>query len=399
MTLKCFLSGNEACLPVITDEVHHYDFCELAKYLMFAGQSAAYVPSITEITLIYSEIPKNYTLDEDEKKNIFRLCVAFRARFPNIRIHGIFSLLKSVIPSSERSLYAEPNASAAVSPIDYGYIVEGNLSQIERIVANIGVNTHVNNRATLLSLSVEQGHHAVVQWLLTQPGIDVNAGDIHSRATPLHVAVSKGNQVLVEQLLQHPGIDVNASKKGGEDTTPLHMAVILGFVDIVDSLLSFQHINPHPLNASGKIPLQCGLDANQTEIVDLMNNYYLSLMIYKPEYMRVQLRSCSQLNATLKRQSIALSDLLKSSEVAQSLDKQYLPLLKLISTSSPVGHPLQDIFNSKKRPMIFNQKTLLEEVKVLANTLEGEALSDTLEAEALSDELEDDSLCPKIYRS
>ena len=384
MTLKCFLSGNEALLPVITDEAHHYDFFELVNHLMSAGLSADYVPSITKITLINSEIPKHYTLDEDEKKNIFQSCLAFRARFPYIRIHGIFSLLKSVIPLSELSLYAEPNASVAVSPIDYEYIVKGNLSQIQRIVASIGVNTRVNNKATLLSVAVEQGHHAVVQWLLTQPGIDVNAGDIHSRATPLHVAVSKGNQEFVEQLLQHPGINVNASKKGGEDTTPLHMAVILGFVDIVDSLLSFQHINPHPVNSSGKIPLQCGLDANQTEVVDLMINYYLFLMIYKPDYMRVQLQNCPQLNATLKRQSIALSDLLKSSEVAQSLDEQYLPLLKLISSPSPVGHrhPLQDIFYSKKRPMIFNQKTLLEELKVLVDTLEGEASSDELEAES-----------------
>ena len=376
MRLTCCLTGQTPRLPVITDEVRVYDFFALATQLMSQEQSTHVLTSIHEITLINSEIPEDFVLDHEYKQKSFALYLAFKDMFPSIRVHGIFSLLKPGDLSPLHSSCSKESIGVFVSEADYEYVVAGNLDEIQRIVARIGLNNYLNHDKTILYLAIEYGHTSVVQWLLKQPGINMNEGHIHSRATPLHMAVSKGNLPLVDELLKHPDINVNASKKDGEDTTPLHMAVILGLVDIVDSLLLCKKTNPHSLNSHEKIALQCALDANHKTVTALLLNHALYLMIDSPQYMLSEFDQCMQLYFTLKNQRIALWELLKSEEVALSLDDRYLPLLKLISNPLSAPHPLRAIFYCKKRPTIFSQKALLDEVIELIARIEDSVQSE-----------------------
>lgn len=74
-----------------------------------------------------------------------------------------------------------------------------------------------------LSAAVGDEDFRGVQWLLQQPGTDVNAvNDPCSRETALHQAACMGNVLILALILQTAGVDVNPSDGLGH--VPLHCA-------------------------------------------------------------------------------------------------------------------------------------------------------------------------------
>ncbi|PPQ81894.1 hypothetical protein CVT26_014323 [Gymnopilus dilepis] len=75
---------------------------------------------------------------------------------------------------------------------------------------------------TSLMLAVVQGHFDVVEFLLSDNDVDINAID-KGGFTALHLAATVGDEAMVKLLLAHHAIDVNPKIHG---FTPLHLAVI-----------------------------------------------------------------------------------------------------------------------------------------------------------------------------
>ena len=84
------------------------------------------------------------------------------------------------------------------------------------------VNARTVKDDTALGEAARRGRAGAVKLLLGNPGIDVNVDGNYS-CTPLHYACCYGHPGVVAELLKHPAIDVNVRDMDGE--TPLHTAV------------------------------------------------------------------------------------------------------------------------------------------------------------------------------
>ena len=73
------------------------------------------------------------------------------------------------------------------------------------IFVGCDVNTMNRQGSTPLCVACEQGDTEIIEMLLEQPGMDVNAG--YARL-PLHAAVGHGHQAIALKLLE-AGCDVN----------------------------------------------------------------------------------------------------------------------------------------------------------------------------------------------
>ena len=93
---------------------------------------------------------------------------------------------------------------------------------------------------TLLLLAAEKGHIEVVNLLLSQPGIEINAVD-KIGWTPLLLAAIEGHTEVVQLLLAQPGIKVNVANSLGH--TPLKEAIKKRHTEIIKLLLLQPGIN------------------------------------------------------------------------------------------------------------------------------------------------------------
>ena len=92
-------------------------------------------------------------------------------------------------------------------------IRQGDVAYIQNIITNgFDVNTPLNEFGnTILTEACADNKKEIVEFLLSQPEIDVNQPTKNSRS-PLYIACYYGNVECVRLLLQRRDLDVNYSK-------------------------------------------------------------------------------------------------------------------------------------------------------------------------------------------
>ena len=144
----------------------------------------------------------------------------------------------------------------------------GNAARFKRLLKDGRFDINVSNQeTTMLGAAVYFGHVAVIQALLSVPGIDVNLLQ-QGGYTPLYVAVDKQREDVVRLLLADCRIDVNLGVPGRY--TPLHNAVEGKNVEIIRSLLADPGINVNARKPNGATPLLIAAQNNLPGIVELL---------------------------------------------------------------------------------------------------------------------------------
>ena len=131
----------------------------------------------------------------------------------------------------------------------------------------VNVNLPNENNKTPLHIAAEGGFLDVLNLLLSQPDIDVNASDLCSQ-TPLHLAAVFGRTFSVRLLLSHPKINVNCRDKWGK--TPLHWAASRGHADVIVELLRMDGINVNVRDKRGDTPLQHVIGTRYTDALKVL---------------------------------------------------------------------------------------------------------------------------------
>lgn len=118
-----------------------------------------------------------------------------------------------------------------------------------------------------LHYSAENGHHAIVRFLLKH-GAPINAVD-ETDSTPLLLAVINGHTGTVAELYQHrqPKVDVRVPNSSG--LTALHYAVQKGFADIARLLLQ-KNPDLEARAVDGSRPLHLATTNEREDIVNLL---------------------------------------------------------------------------------------------------------------------------------
>ncbi|EWG50058.1 AGC/PKA protein kinase [Fusarium verticillioides 7600] len=95
---------------------------------------------------------------------------------------------------------------------------------------------------TPLSVAAENGHEAVVRWLMQQEGVDLNTRAFRYLWTPLSLAARNGHYETCRLLLAQDGVDPDPRDSGGR--TPLSWAAGNGHEDVVGLFLSDCRVSP-----------------------------------------------------------------------------------------------------------------------------------------------------------
>ena len=118
-------------------------------------------------------------------------------------------------------------------------VIAGNLDEVRRLV-NAGADVNFTDylSSPIISLAAFWGFKDIVEFLLQQPGIEINKiSDTRygGAGNALGAAASGGRFDVVELLLRQPNIDLNIKGSMG---TPLMVAVTKGHFPMVVALIS-----------------------------------------------------------------------------------------------------------------------------------------------------------------
>ncbi len=135
--------------------------------------------------------------------------------------------------------------------------------------SSVDINAVNNYNKTPLHRAVDQNQWKCVQ-ILRQFDADVNAKDVTS-FTALHIAANKGFLDCIEELIKFDHIDVNAAND--KKNTPLHQAAHQGHTECVKSLLQFPSVDINSVNSSNKTPLHRAVEQNQWKCVQILRQF------------------------------------------------------------------------------------------------------------------------------
>ncbi len=123
---------------------------------------------------------------------------------------------------------------------------------------------------TFLYIAAIRNHKAIVQVLLSRPGIKVNLG-YPSGTTPLSAAAQRGHLEIAGMLLQHPESNplISSHELG---TTPLSIAAYHGQEKMVELLLSSGKVNINLRQTDGATALFVAVERNWPKVVKLLIN-------------------------------------------------------------------------------------------------------------------------------
>jgi hypothetical protein len=105
---------------------------------------------------------------------------------------------------------------------------------------------------TILSYAAKRGSEAVVKLLLDMDGINLDAKS-NSGQTPLSYAAENGHEAVVKLLLASNCVDLNS--QSSKLQTPLSYAAVAGHEGIVKLLLGTDGVNPDAKDRCGRTPL------------------------------------------------------------------------------------------------------------------------------------------------
>lgn len=158
----------------------------------------------------YSEMinimdPSDLYCIDDFKKSILYLACKF----------GYINVVKYLLNNRK----ADINSITKVKSKDnYMFIYLSNLKNGKResLTGRINPEDKVYIEKTALHISIEEGHTEIVQFLVSNPNIDINLKQklyendcIMEEKTPLYIAIEKENTEIIKILLSRSDIDIN----------------------------------------------------------------------------------------------------------------------------------------------------------------------------------------------
>ena len=151
----------------------------------------------------------------------------------------------------------------------YRAALAGNTEAVTRLLARgADVNARNNdNKWTVLMVAVGNDAVAIVDRLVRQPGLDVNATD-EVRRTALHIAARRGHPAITALLLRRSEIEVNVQDHLG--WTPLSMAAFEGHAEVIRLLLERPDLDVNRVDADRQTPLFHAAAAGAAAVVDLL---------------------------------------------------------------------------------------------------------------------------------
>jgi ankyrin repeat protein len=153
-----------------------------------------------------------------------------------------------------------------------GDVVNGNnpLILVQALLeTGIDINTQ-DSKGTLLHHAIDAGKIEIVNFLLSQPDVDVNAIEKYHDLTPLHFAVAMQNEKIVEALLEK-GAKVDEKDKYGD--TPLHIAISNNGNSVIVEALLEKGAKVEAKNGHGHTPLYVAAMNGYEEIVKVLLAY------------------------------------------------------------------------------------------------------------------------------
>lgn len=146
-------------------------------------------------------------------------------------------------------------ASAVAEQFEYSPLhvaaADGNKEEEEKLLQTEDVNSIAKNNWTPLHLAAYHNHPDVMELLVKQDGIDVNARIAHKR-TALHIAAENGFEKVVEKLLEAKGIEIDA--RDVDKRTPRHLAHYYQHFEVVQ-LLAKHGSDKNAVDKDGRKPL------------------------------------------------------------------------------------------------------------------------------------------------
>ena len=145
---------------------------------------------------------------------------------------------------------SRPTYKAMAAQENNLWVLVGNVEDVRAALQAGGdPNTSEETGKTFLMCAIMRGKEEVVNLLLEQPSIEVNAKDDGDN-TALHWACAGGNVAILNQLLAVPGILVNERERG-LGWTPIMAAIEMARLDIVRVMAAVEKVDLDVRDDSG----------------------------------------------------------------------------------------------------------------------------------------------------
>ena len=143
----------------------------------------------------------------------------------------------------------------------YNMCIVGNIEEVRKaLTGGVDPTQKVGQSGfTALHAAAKGGHLVVVELLLEQPGVDVNAATDRG-FTVLHITAGFGHMEILALLLRQPGLDLNVATHGG--STALHLSAGHGHLEVVTLLLQQPQVDPNVRDQDGNTPIMRLLKRN-----------------------------------------------------------------------------------------------------------------------------------------
>ena len=155
----------------------------------------------------------------------------------------------------------------------YQAVLCGNIDAVELLLkcpVNIN-NRNYYNKWTLLHCSASNQYDSIVEKLLQNPDIDINARD-NLQNTALHIAAERGHERIVKLLLRHPKIEINAKNQLG--WTALSKATFSGHRNIIRQLISHSDLEVSLVDQNRQTALHWAASAGRFDMVQILVNEF-----------------------------------------------------------------------------------------------------------------------------